>query len=80
MEAILQEDPEYIFIVAQGTDREGIEEGIKETLFADPAWNNLAAVSEGNCYFLDQSLYNLKPNARWGEAYVQLAQIIYHEQ
>jgi iron complex transport system substrate-binding protein len=26
---------------------------------------------------LDNALYNLKPNARWGEAYTKLAEILY---
>ena len=29
--------------------------------------------------YMDQQLYNLKPNARWGEAYEKLAEILYGE-
>ena len=28
-------------------------------------------------YVLDKSLYNFKPNERWGEAYQKLADILY---
>ena len=37
----------------------------------------LRAVEEGRFYTLEHRLYNLKPNARWGEAYEQLADILY---
>ena len=29
---------------------------------------------------MDQALYNVKPNARWGEAYEGLADILYGEE
>ena len=48
-----------------------------EMLRADPSWVSLRAVQEGRCYVMDQQLYNLKPNARWGEAYENLADILY---
>ncbi len=37
----------------------------------------LKAVQEGRFYTLEHELYNLKPNARWGEAYEKLADILY---
>lgn len=34
--------------------------------------------SKNNRYYvLDKSLYNFKPNERWGEAYQKLADILY---
>ena len=50
---------------------------LEETLLSDPAWAGLNAVQEGRFYTLEHSLYNLKPNARWGEAYEKLADILY---
>ena len=50
---------------------------LKSTLLSDPAWQTLTAVQSGRYPVLDQSLYNLKPNARWGEAYEALADILY---
>ena len=44
---------------------------------ATPDRSTLRAVQEGRCYVMDQTLYNLKPNARWGQAYEQLADILY---
>lgn len=77
MEAILLSDPDYIFIVIQGSDPTDAKALLKETLLSDPAWQSLTAVKEGRCYEMDPKLYNLKPNARWGEAYEGLAELLY---
>ena len=77
MEVILAQDPDYIFLVYQSADPAVAEAVADAALRADPAWQSLRAVQENRCYVLDQSLYNLKPNARWGEAYEQLADILY---
>ena len=77
MEAIIAADPEYIFLTTQGTDTEAALKNAREELFNDPAWQTLTAVREGNYYMLEKRLYNLKPNARWGEAYEKLADILY---
>ena len=53
------------------------EQILEETLLKNPAWASLTAVKEDRCYVMDSSLYNMKPNARWGEAYEQLADILY---
>lgn len=77
LEAILEADPDYIFAVLQGTDREKAQETLDQALLSNPAWQSLTAVQEGRYLVLDSALYNLKPNARWGEAYENLAQILY---
>ncbi|MGM9661816.1 MAG: ABC transporter substrate-binding protein, partial [Oscillospiraceae bacterium] len=73
MEAILQADPDYIFVVLQSADPSDAEAVLKTTLLDNPAWASLTAVREGRYHVMDPNLYNLKPNARWGEAYEQLA-------
>ena len=80
METILTADPEYIFVVLQGTDTAKAEQTLETALLSNPAWNELTAVQEGRYYTMDQRLYNVKPNARWGEAYEKLADILYPEQ
>ena len=77
MEIILAEDPDFIFLVYQSADPSVAEAVADEMLRADPAWASLRAVQEGRCYVMDQQLYNLQPNARWGEAYENLADILY---
>lgn len=77
LEAVLEADPDYVFLVYQGSDPSDAEKLMEETLLSNPAWATLRAVEEGRCYRMDSSLYNLKPNGRWGTAYEQLAEILY---
>ena len=77
MESILAQDPDYIFLVLQGSDPGPAQETLDRTLRSDPAWQTLTAIREGRCYVMDNQLFNLKPNARWGEAYETLADILY---
>lgn len=77
LERIVQADPDYIFVVEQGSDAEAIRENLNALLLDNPAWSGLTAVQEGRLYYMDQKLYNLKPNDRWGEAYENLADILY---
>ncbi|MGN0996922.1 MAG: ABC transporter substrate-binding protein [Candidatus Ventricola sp.] len=77
MEAILRADPDFIFLVEQSADPNEARRMLEKTLFTDPAWQTLTAVREGRCHVMDPALYNLKPNARWGEAYEALADILY---
>ena len=76
LETIVAADPDYIFAVLQG-EMEGAQAMLEGTLLDNPAWEGLTAVKEGRFYLMDQQLYNLKPNARWGEAYEGLADILY---
>ena len=80
METILTEDPDHIFVVLQGSDTTKAEQTLEVSLLSNPAWNELTAVREGRYHVMDQRLYNVKPNARWGEAYEKLADIMYPEQ
>ena len=77
MEVILQQDPDYIFVVMQSANPKDAEAILEQTLLSNPAWETLTAVKEGRYYIMEQNLYNLKPNARWGEAYENLARILY---
>ncbi|MDO4316184.1 MAG: ABC transporter substrate-binding protein [Oscillospiraceae bacterium] len=79
LEAIIRSDPDYIFAVLQGADPTDAQATLDTALLSNPAWAGLRAVEEGRFYTLDHRLYNLKPNARWGEAYEALADILYGE-
>lgn len=79
LEAIIAADPDYIFVVLQGSDSSKAMAVLKSSLLDNPAWGSLRAVREGRFYTLDHALYNLKPNARWGVAYEKLADILYPE-
>lgn len=76
MEHILIEDPDFIFFVQLGDDTAGTKENIDHFFAENPAWASLTAVREGRVFHLDKTLYNMKPNARWGEAYLALEAIL----
>ena len=80
LEAILQADPMHIFIVYQGADTTEAEALLEETLFGNPAWQTLTAIKEGRCHVMSHRLFNLKPNAYWGESYETVAEILYGEE
>ncbi|MBQ9662579.1 MAG: ABC transporter substrate-binding protein [Oscillospiraceae bacterium] len=77
LEVILEEDPDYIFIVYQAADPTQAQALLEESLLSNPAWSGLRAVQEGRVFVLEHRLYNLKPNAQWGAAYEALARILY---
>lgn len=76
IEHILMEDPDFIFFVQLGDDTEGTKAHIERFFAENPAWATLTAVREGRVFHLDKTLYNMKPNARWGEAYLALEEIL----
>lgn len=77
IEAIIKEDPDYIFIVLQGSDPTAAKETVEKMLVSNPAWAGLSAVKNGRFYTLEHELYNIKPNEKWGQAYEKLADILY---
>ena len=76
MEHILMEDPDFIFFVQLGDDAEGTKARIEQFFAENPAWQGLTAVQESRVFYLDKRLYNMKPNARWGEAYLALEELL----
>ncbi|MDE6745799.1 MAG: ABC transporter substrate-binding protein [Oscillospiraceae bacterium] len=76
IEHIIERDPDFIFVVQTGDDKNGAQETLDAFIADYPAWSGLTAVKEGRVYFMDKRLYNLKPNARWGEAYEKLEEIL----
>lgn len=77
MEAILAADPDKIFFVLQGSDPAPAQAQLEGAVLSNPAWQQLTAVKENRYYYMDKDLYHLKPNARWGEAYENLVEILY---
>ena len=77
LEAILAADPEAIFFSTMGNEEKSRE--YMESELAGEAWQSLSAVREGRYVYLDKNLFQFKPNARWGEAYLFLAEYLYGE-
>jgi len=65
--------------VQVGDDAEGVQKALNELFAEGTLWAELSAVKEGRVYQMDKRLYNLKPNARWGEAYEGLERILSDE-
>lgn len=74
VEYILEEDPEYIFIIQMG-DETSLQ-GYNEYLLANQSWSNLSAVKSDNVYYLPKELFHLKPNEKWSEAYEYIYEIL----
>jgi len=79
IESISDKNPDKIFIVQMGDDVEGCKKAITETFNSNPLWNSLDAVKSDNVYFMDKALYNIKPNAKFSQAYKNLEKILYGE-
>lgn len=80
MESVLIEDPDYIFVVLQGSSSEAAQNSLAAVLTDNPAWNTLTAVREGRFYILDRELFHYHPNERWAESYEFILNILKGEQ
>ena len=79
LEEIIKDDPDFIFVTTMGKDEDKAIQTLNDTLTSSPAWSELDAVKNGRFYILPKALYHYKPNAKWGEAYENLAEILYGE-
>ena len=75
IEHILEQDPDYIFVVQLGDNEQGTKDFITNLFQEQPAWESLTAVKEGRMIYLDKKLYSLKPNDCWADAYEKLEEI-----
>ena len=76
LERILEADPDYIFITTMGSSDEDAMQSLADNLTSNPAWQTLTAVQEGRVHVLQKELFHYKPNARWGESYEILADLL----
>ncbi len=72
VEAVIRENPYHIFVVTMGSDTEAAKKSLENLIKENAAWDTLEAVREGRLHVMDKKLFNLKPNARWGESYAIL--------
>lgn len=77
VEEILLRDPDVILITTMG--KEAAAKEYMDSVLATDAWQSLMAVQEGRCYYLPKELFQFKPNARWDEAYLYLARLLFPE-
>ena len=72
VEAVIREEPYHVFVVTMGSNTEGAISSLENMIKEAPAWGTLEAVKMGRLHIMDKKLFNLKPNARWAEAYETL--------
>lgn len=72
VEAVIREEPHHIFVVTMGGNTDAAQASLDRLFAENPAWSTLGAVREGRLHVMDKTLFNLKPNARWAEAYKKL--------
>ena len=75
LEAIIAEDPDFIFFSAMG-DEKRVREYMDGELGGE-VWQSLRAVKEGSYAYLPKDMFQYKPNHRFGEAYEYLAELLY---
>ena len=75
MEGITEANPDYLFVIFQGEPKEA-EAVYQELIGGQPAYDQLKAVKDGHTAVLPKDLFQYKPNARWGEAYEKLAELL----
>ncbi|MBN2284921.1 MAG: ABC transporter substrate-binding protein [Tissierellales bacterium] len=78
MEILLERDPDFVLITTMG-DVEECKARVEQDIVSNEAWNSLTAVKEGRIYYLPKDLFMYKPNARYPEAFEELAKIVYPE-
>ena len=77
LEAVIELDPDFIFVIPMGNDAEAATRSLMEATAANPAWEALSAVQNDRYITLDPTLFLSKPNERWDEAYTALFEALY---
>lgn len=76
VESVIAQAPYRIFVVTMGSDTQAAYANLSKMMEENPAWGMLEAVREGRLHLMDKQLFNLKPNARWAEAYETLSALL----
>ncbi|MCR4723021.1 MAG: ABC transporter substrate-binding protein [Eubacteriales bacterium] len=75
LEAILDADPDFIFVIEQGNSAEA-QDSFTEAFSGKRVWQELAAVRNGCVYILPKDYFQYKPNAKWDEAYQYVMELL----
>ncbi len=77
IEAILEQNPDYIFVIAMGNDYDESMKKFVDYQSKNVLWNDLTAVKEGKVIKLPKELFHNKPNARWSESYEYIYKVFF---
>lgn len=78
LEKVIEADPDFIFYTTMGDDAKALAY-LRDNLESNEAWKELSAVKNGNFVQLPKEMFHYKPNAKWGDAYQYIYDIIYGE-
>ena len=76
LEAIVDADPDYIFIVSMGADEQAAMDMVATNFSDNPAWAGLSAVKNDRVYLLPRELFHLKPNEKWVQSYEYIHELL----
>ncbi|MBQ9132684.1 MAG: ABC transporter substrate-binding protein [Clostridia bacterium] len=76
VEEVIKQNPNHIFVVDMGENPDAAQAAVNALMIENPAWGMLPAVVANRLHVMDKTLFNLKPNARWAEAYEVLYEIL----
>ena len=74
VEAVVAADPDYLFIIPQGSEDKAMD-SYREAFESKPVWQDLTAVKEGRVFVLPKDLFQYKPNNLWDEAYAYIYEL-----
>lgn len=72
VESVIRAEVHHVFVVTMGSDTEKAMKSLENMIKENPAWSSITAIKEGRLHVMDKTLFNLKPNARFAEAYEAL--------
>ena len=75
IEAVVELNPDYIFVLPAASDNETAQRYV-DAVEQDQAWQQIPAVAEGHVNVLDMKHFFLKPNAEWDQAFETLGQAL----
>lgn len=75
LEAIIEADPDYMFITTMGNEAAAIEH--MDSMLTSEGWRELSCVKEANYTYLPKEMFHFKPNSRWADAYKMLVELLY---
>lgn len=78
LEAVYAADPDLILVQCHASASDDAAR-LNQAYGHNPVWQALRAVREGRVYFLEPHLFHNKPNCRFAQAYLTLAEILYPE-
>jgi len=79
VEAVIQQQPYHIFVVTMGSNSEAAKASLETMLMENPAWSTLDAILSNRIHYMDKTMFNLKPNAKWAKSYQKLYETLIEE-